>query len=470
MGVEVLTDQETLASARKGGHRHIVRVVQAVKEALRQGKRALLERFLQEEHPADIAFLIKRLEPSEAADLLLRLDPAKRAETFSQLSGRRQRLLSQELPRPVLVGLISDLKADRRADFFKHLPEKLREVLLPALAQAKREDIRRLAGYAEETAGALMTSEYAVLAPHLTARQALERLRHEAPDKETIYRTYVVDEQRRLIGSLRLQTLILAAPQATIADLMERNPKRAHVNDDQEEVARQIARYDLIALPVVDDAGRLVGIVTHDDAVDVVHQEATEDMHKVGSLGRITTSVREAGIGLLYRRRIVWLVLLIFGNLLSGAGIAFFEATIAAHIGLVFFLPLLVGSGGNAGSQAATLVVRGLATGEVVLRDWSRMLGRELLVAGLLGLTMAFAVSGIGLLRGGPELALLVSATMVLIVLIGSLIGLSLPFLLNRLSIDPATASAPLVTSLCDAVGVALYFGMATLLLEMPLT
>lgn len=175
--------------------------------------------------------------------------------------------------------------------------------------------------------------------------------------------------------------------------------------------------------------------------------------------------MRTAGIFTLYRARIVWLVLLVFGNLLSGFGIAYFEDTIAAHIALIFFLPLLIASGGNAGSQAATLMVRALATGDVRSRDWSRMLGREFLVAGLLGISMALAVSGIGIFRGGPEIAMVVASSMIIIVLVGSLIGMSLPFVLSRFNMDPAVPSAPLVTSIADATGVVIYFSIASFVL-----
>ncbi|MGY4525191.1 magnesium transporter [Pseudomonas sp. UBA4617] len=197
-------------------------------------------------------------------------------------------------------------------------------------------------------------------------------------------------------------------------------------------------------------------------ALEAQRREATEDFHKGASITNHIGNLRHATLGLLYRKRVFWLVLLVFGNLFSGAGIAAFEETIAAHIALVFFLPLLVDSGGNAGAQSATLMVRGLATGEVVMRDWWRMLGREFAVALLLGCTMAVAVASLGVLRGGPQIALIVASSMVLIVLVGSLIGMSLPFLLSRFKLDPATASGPLITSIADAAGVLVYFGIAT--------
>ncbi|MGF1612312.1 MAG: magnesium transporter [Kiloniellales bacterium] len=418
--------------------------------------------FVATAHPADLAAFLDELPPESARDYLQSLTLPRRTGAFGYLRVETQIALARCLDRRQLAQIVTEMNADDRADLFNRLSPEQREALLPGLAQAEREDIRRLAAHAEGTAGAIMTSDYATLGPELTAREALEVLRREAPDKETIYRAYVLDRDRHLIGSVRLQDLILAAPETRVADVMERDALAVRLDEDQEEVAHKIARYDVLAVPVVDSESRLVGIVTHDDALDALEEEATEDFHRIATVGKLTESLRGASVGLLYRKRIVWLALLVFGNLFSGAGIAYFEDTIAAYVALVFFLPLLIDSSGNAGSQAATMMVRALATGDVVIRDWGRMLGRELLVALGLGLTMAAAVAPIGFVRGSPEIALVVALTMVFVVLIGSIIGMSLPFLLSRLRLDPATASAPLVTSIADATGVVIYFAIAT--------
>jgi magnesium transporter len=236
---------------------------------------------------------------------------------------------------------------------------------------------------------------------------------------------------------------------------------------DREEAVALIRRYDQFVLPVVDSGGVMLGIITVDDVFDVAEEEATEDFHRVGSVGPVRTSLRDAPIFLLYRARIGWLMVLVFMNIFSGAGIAAFEETLSTFFALAFFLPLLIGSGGNAGSQSATLMVRALATGDVRMRDWLRLLGKELSVAALLGGSMALAVSLISIFRA-PEIAVVVAITMVAIVLVGSLIGMSLPFLLTRFGRDPATASAPLVTSLADISGVLIYFSVATWYLGIP--
>ena len=434
-------------------------------EMLEEQDPAAVRAFVETAYPVDVATYIDELEPEEAQALILSLPLMRRVEIFGYLHPETQIELAQNLERNQLAEIVSEMDSDDRADLFNRLTEEEQETLLPALAQAEREDIRRLASHAEGTAGAIMTSDYATLHPEMTVREALETLRREAPNKETIYRAYVVDSERQFIGSVRLQDIILAAPNTKISKLVEREKLAVLVDDEREEVAKMIARYDVLAVPVVDDHGILVGIVTHDDALDALQEEATEDFHKIGTVGKLSQSVRDASIGLLYQKRIGWLSLLVFGNLLSGAGIAYYEDTISAHVALVFFLPLLIGSSGNAGSQAATLMVRALATGDVVLKDWGSMLVRELAIAFLLGVTMAFAVSFIGLWRGGPEIAIVVALTMVAVVLAGSLIGMSLPFLLNKFDLDPATASAPLVTTIADAIGVVIYFAIASAIL-----
>lgn len=414
----------------------------------------------------DLADALANLPTPVQPELLALIPSEERALVFGYLPLELQTRLVAGMPRREVLELLSLMSADERADLFATLPPDRRERLLPLLAQAEREDLRRLASYPQDSAGAIMTSEYATLTADLTAGQAIVELRRVAPDKETIYNAYVVDGERHLVGVVSLRRLILAEPDTPLSTLMAPDPVTVLVDADQREAANRLARYDFIALPVVDRSGRIVGIITADDAIDVVEAEATADFHKTGgSLGNLAVSMKTATVNLLYRQRVYWLVVLVFANLFSGAGIAYYEDLIASNLALVFFLPLLIASGGNAGAQSATLMVRALATGDIELRDWASMLLRELAVALLLGLTMALAVSGIGLYRGGPPIALVVAVAMLLIVVVGSLMGMSLPFLLSRLKADPASASSPLITSLADGIGILIYFGIATLLL-----
>jgi len=415
---------------------------------------------LQNLRPIDIADVLALMEPNLAWQLLEHLP--NRSTVFSYLETDIQVALAYVFPRAVLAKIVGEMPADERTDLYKHLNQEQRDALLPALAQAQREDIRKLSAYEERTAGALMTSDYATLAAHMTVSEALAALRLEAPDAETIYHAYVIDDERKLLGVVSLRVLILAAPEQLINDIMMSTVVSCNVNDDQEDVAKVVARYDLIALPITDDSGALVGIVTHDDAMDVASDEATDDFHKSGGVSTMVGKLKDVSVRVLYRKRVFWLVFLVFGNLLSGFSISSFEDVIAANLVLVFFLPLLVDSGGNAGSQSATLMVRALATGDVVMRDWFSLLGREAVVALMLGATMAVAISIIGYVRGDAVVSLVLALSMMSVVMIGCVIGMSLPFVLNKLGFDPATASAPLITSVCDASGVLIYLFIAS--------
>ena len=415
---------------------------------------------VQDLRPIDIADVLALIEPTLAWQLLERLP--NRSTIFSYLEPDIQVAMAHKFPRDSMAVLIGEMPSDERTDLYKHLNQQQRDALLPALAQAEREDIRRLSSYAERTAGALMSSDYATLRAEMTVAEALDALRLEAPDAETIYHAYVIDDNRQLLGVVSLRVLILASPEQLIGDIMVSSVISCEVSDDQEDVAKTVARYDLIALPITDVNGALVGIVTHDDAMDVASDEATDDFHKSGGVSTMVSRLKDVSITMLYRKRVFWLVFLVFGNLLSGLSIANFEDVIAANLVLVFFLPLLVDSGGNAGSQSATLMVRALATGDVVMRDWFSLLGREALVALLLGSTMAVAIALIGYVRGDATVSLVLALSMMCVVMIGSVIGMSLPFVLSKVGFDPATASAPLITSISDASGVLIYLFIAS--------
>lgn len=424
-----------------------------------------LRAIMESRHIADFADALEGFSAPQAARLLDLLTLHDHAEAFSFLTEERQAEIASAMSRNDLAALFSQMESDERADLYNKLTDEQRQAVLPGLAQAERDDVRRLASYPAQTAGALMTSDYATLKAHWTVHKALLRLRLEAPDKETIYQMYVIDKFRTLLGTLSLKQLILANPDTKIADLMLTDVVSVNVTDDQEDVIETIRHYDLLAVPVLDDEQMLVGIITYDDAMDAAVEEATEDAQKSGSVATLNSSFKDISLRRLYSKRIGWLLLLVFGALFSGAGIAYFEDIIARNVALVFFLPLLVGSGGNAGSQASALMVRAMATGEVQMKDWFSLLGREVLVAAALGFTLAVAVSGLGWMRGGPEVAIVVASAMICVVLAGSLIGFGLPFILSRFNLDPAAASGPLVTTIVDATGVLIYLGFASVLL-----
>jgi magnesium transporter len=415
---------------------------------------------------------------AEIADLLLHLDPDNRVmffrvlprrisgDVFSLLESEQQNELLDDLTRDETRQLLASLSPDDRTQLFEELPGQVTQRLLNLLSPEDLAETRQLLGYPEESVGRLMTPDYVAVRPEWTIQRALEHVRKKGKDSETVNVLYVTDTSWKLIDALDLRRFILADPNSTVADIMDTSFIALSAFDDREMAVHTMQRYDLPALPVVDSSGVLLGIVTFDDVMDVAEVEVTEDFHKTAAVAPIRGSYRNAPFGAIYRKRVGWLIVLVFTNIFSGAAIASFEDTIAAVVALVFFLPLLIDSSGNAGSQAATLMVRALAMGEVKLGDWASMLGKELLVAGALGLTMGFAVVWLGIWRGGTEVGVIVALTMIIVVIVGSVIGTILPFILSKFRFDPATASAPLITSLADISGVLIYFSLATWLLR----
>lgn len=321
--------------------------------------------------------------------------------------------------------------------------------------------------FPKETTGRLMDRNCLALNHSLTIEQAVRYVRDNVENKTNIHYVYVIDDNKILQGVLSLRELLASSGELPVSAVMTKKVVSLPTNMDQEKAALVFQDTDFVSIPVVNEFDQLVGVLHVEDMLDVMEQEATEDFHKMAPVSSLDVSLKDAKITTLYRKRIVWLVVLVFMNVFSGAGIAHFEDIIEANLALVFFLPLLVDSGGNAGSQASTLVIRAMAVGEVRMRDWMKMFTKEISVSILLGLTMAAAVAGVGVFRGGPDIALVVALTMVAVVIVGSLIGMSLPFIFNKLKLDPATASAPLITSIADIVGVLIYFSIASALLSL---
>lgn len=436
-------------------------ILPELREYIAEGNVEGLQNLCESVPPAIVAELISGLEPREVWEVVRHSPPLLRAEIISQLEEDEQAALLTDISPKEAASLVDDMPADDRVDLLKRVSDEVRDALMPLLPWAEQQDIIKLSAYPETTAGSIMTSDHATLPADTTAAHAIELLRRAAPRKETIYYAYVVDRHRKLQGFVSLRKLILAEPDALVQDIMNTNILFIHADDEREEAFRIMQRFDLFALPVVNAESQLIGIITFDDAMDVGEEEATQDFHKMGTVGLLTGGIKNASPWLLYRARLPWLVALVFMNVLSGAGIAYFEGTIEAVVALVFFLPLLIASGGNAGSQASTLMVRAMATGDVTKGDWFRLVLKEVGVALCLGLTMALAVSSIAAVRA-PDVMVPVAMSMVGTVAFGSLLGISLPFVLERFKQDPATASAPLITSLADIGGVMIYFTIAT--------
>jgi len=414
----------------------------------------------------DIAGALAELEADRRARLFALLPEERQTDAFSYLPRGLQFDFLDQLPTPDARRILGQMLPDDRTSLLESAPpEKLEEML--GLLQA--DDLKlslELLGYPEESAGRLMTTRFVAVRPDWSVARALDHIRHEAHRGETVHTVFVTDERGRLLDEIRLRDLILARQDAAVASIMDEEVVSIEASADREQAVETIQHYDINTLPVTDRQGTLLGIVTVDDVMDVAQQEATEDFHKFGGAGAVSISLRDATPGLLYRKRIGWLIILVFVNLVSGLAIALFENAIETVIALVFFLPLIIASGGNAGSQSATLMVRALATGDVQMKDWFHLWGKELAVAILLGLTMAAAVSLVGVWRGGLDLAMVVALAMVAVVIMGAMIGVLLPFILQRFNFDPATASTPLITSVADVLGILIYFSIAAALLD----
>jgi len=429
----------------------------------------------------DLRLIVTDWPPPEVADLMHHIDPVRRvhlmhflpryfaADVFSELEPAIQTQLLDDLSNTEIRNLLADLDPDDRTALMDEMSEDVTRKLLNLLSPQHLKLTRELLGYPEGSVGRMMTPNVVHIKESWTVRKALDHIRKFGYDSETINVVYITDATGKLIDDLTLSQLILAGPDEEISALMNHNFMALPVTDTQEEAVEMIKKYNYFALPVVDSGGILLGIVTVDDLMDIAETQATEDFHKLGAVsvegvnGPIE-NLKEVSVWRLYKSRIVWLVLLVFVSIFSGAGIAFFEETIAAKTALVFFLTLLIGSGGNTGSQSATLMVRALATGDVKMKDWGRMIFKELLVASALGGVMAIAAAVLGIFRDGMTLALVVGLSMFVIVIMGSLIGMSLPFILQKLKKDPAMASAPLVASVVDIVGILVYFSIASVM------
>lgn len=432
-----------------------------IRDLLEAGNRPEIERLLNELHPASIAEFSEGLSVEETWRLLGYAPIEQQEEIFTFFSHGKQQELATGVGRERLSSLLERMSHDDRVDLLKHLDEELVHSLLSLIPATERQDIRELMSHSEQTVGSVMTTDYATLPPGVSASEAIERLRQQAPSSETIYLVYVVDRDHRLLGVVSLRDLVLADPRTTVEQLMQTDPVSVRADQDRQDVAAEIAKYDLLAIPVVDGDQRMVGIVTHDDVTDVIAEEATEDFHLSAAIAPLTKGYSHSSIRVLYHRRIGWLVVLVFVNLISSGVIAAYEEVLEAALTLAFFLPLLTDSGGNTGAQAATLIIRALATGELTLRQWWKVAIKELGVGVSLGVTMALASGLLGYLRGGMPIATVVGLTMLCVVIMTNLVGVLLPFVLSRFKIDPAVASSPLITTVADSSGLLIYFSIA---------
>ncbi|MGH7554009.1 MAG: magnesium transporter [Longimicrobiales bacterium] len=425
---------------------------------------------------ADIAELLNTLAPEAAARVISAIPFDYAVQLFDEPELERRGEIFSRLEPGTAAALIEAMSADQQVDLFRLLDERERERLLPRLAPATRETLRQLLRYPPDTAGGIMTTEFVSVPGTWTVGQALQHIHDVGRAKETVYAIYVTDSANRLVHVVSLRELIVADREQTMALAGDkRRPISVGPLIDREEVARLIGKYNLLAIPVVDTDQRILGIVTVDDVIDALIEEATEDVQAFGGLEALDEPYLDVRFGTMVRKRAGWLAALFIGEMLTATAMAYFEDEIARAVILALFVPLIISSGGNSGSQAATLVIRAMALGEVRPRDGWRVFRREFgsglalgLLLGTIGLLRILLWQAIGDVYGEHymRVALTVSFSLVGVVMFGTLAGSMLPFLLRRLGLDPAKASAPFVATLVDVTGIVIYFTLAALLLR----
>ena len=436
-------------------------------ELLEDRKYGEIAALVKDMNPADAAAMLQEL-PETRMPVVFRLLPKElAAETFAYMEGGAQELLIQGFTDKELDEVMEEMFLDDAVDMIEEMPANVVKKILRHVDPDTRNMINQVLNYPKDSAGSIMTMEYVDLKRRMTVEQAFERIRATALDSETVYTCYVTDSRRKLEGVITVRELLMAPKDAVLMDIMETNVKFVTTHTDQEEAARLLSKYDFLALPVVDAEERLVGIVTVDDAIDVIQEETTEDMEMMAAISPSDKPYLKTGVFTTWKQRVPWLLLLMISATFTSTIIASYEGALAASVVLTGFIPMLMDTGGNAGSQSSITVIRGLSLGEIRYRDVPRLVGKELCVAVLCGLSLA-AANFIKLMlvdRVTLPVAAVVSLTLVCVVLVSNFVGSVLPVLAKRIGFDPAVMASPFITTIVDAVALIIYFNIAKLLL-----
>ncbi len=438
--------------------------LEALEELLQTKQYTRLRQYLSEMNDADIAAFMDELDEEEEMLKVFRILPKDlAADVFSYLEVDNQQMIITSMTDKEAAHIINNLMADDAVDLLEEMPANVVKRLLKNATPEVRRDINQLLRYPEDSAGSIMTVEYVDLKESLTVNQAIERIRKVGVDSETINICYVLDAQRKLLGTVALRYLLLSDGDEIIGDIMHENVIAIQTLTDQEEVARQFKKYDFTAMPVVDNEYKLVGIITVDDIVDIIEEETTEDMEKMAAIVPSDKPYMRTGAWETYKKRIPWLLLLMLLSTFTGAILASFEEALSVYAALLAFIPVLMNTGGNAGGQASVTVIRGLSLGEITYRDVPGIIWKEIRVSLICGLTLAVAafakimwIDGLGLM-----VASVVSLTLVVTVILAMQVGCLLPVLAKRLGFDPAVMANPFITSIVDALSLVVYFKIA---------
>ena len=435
-----------------------------------------LKDILNDVPAVDVAELLEELDADVSIVIFRLLKKQKAADVFTYLSSGKGLELLNMFSAQQLSEVMSNLEPDERVALMEELPGHLTQRVMNSMKQDDRKQMQKLLGYPEESVGRLMTPRYVKVKQDWSIQRAMDHIRNFGHSAETVNVIYVVDSEEHLIDDLRLNQLILADPEAPISSLMDRSFEALSAFNDQEDAVKMLSKYDRVAMPVVDSDGILVGIVTVDDVIDVAEEETTEDMQLMAGMDALDDYYSQTSVFAMVKKRIGWLAFLFVGQLLTTTAMGAYESVIANAVFLSLFIPMIISSGGNSGSQAATLIIRALSTDDIDMNEWMKVLGRELLSGLMLGGIMAvigfFVIIGWGYLVSDAltqELilsAMVVGLSLIGVVLWGNLSGSMLPFVLSKMGLDPAVTSAPFVSTLSDVMGIIIYFSIAIALLE----
>lgn len=441
-------------------------MIDSIREMLAEDRLAEALRLIINQHPADIAEILSELDEEGRASLFRCFDHELAGQVLSESDLKAQAVLLGLLGSEKASGVLAEMAADDLADLLGELPPESAERLLRLLGKDEAQGVRQLLGYGEDTAGGIMTTEYVAVHQDMTVAEAIDYLRANAWDAETIYYVYVLDKAQRLVGVVSLREIILAKPDVAVRTIMRDNVVSVYAGQDQEEVARLVSKYNFLAIPVVDAQQRLRGIVTFDDVMDVIEEEAAEDFYRMGGTWEKAETEENNRLWNALRSRLPWLFITLIGGLISGRVVRGFSDTLNSVMSLAYFMPLIAGMGGNVGTQSSTIMVRGIATGDVTPGKAVRHVLGEVQLGISVGLLLGLLVGIVAFLwQGQPILGFIVGVAMLANMLTAATIGSLVPLVFRRLGIDPAVASAPFISTSIDIIGLSIYFGLTTLLL-----
>ncbi len=426
-----------------------------------------LKKYLEDTHHADLAEIIKELDNNEDRQYLLeQLDNEVAALVLNELNPEFVAELLEQISKDKVSEIFVEMPFDDAADFLGELSDNEKEKFLKLFEVHDAQDVQELMDYAADTAGGIMTTEYVAIPENITAGKAIEVLREIAPDAETVYYVYVINLQNQLVGVISLRELIIANPQAVISEIMRRKVISVNVKDDQEDVARLVSKYDFLAIPVVDDNQHLIGIITVDDIIDVIHEEATEDLYRLAGTYSAEEDLSSARFTTALKSRLPWLLITLFGGIISGQVLDIFSHQFNTVVALAFFIPMLIGMGGNVGTQSSTVTVRGIATGHINAGTAIKTILKEAMVGFSLGTVMGTLVALVAFVwQDSLILGVVVGLAMLVNMFTAATLGTLVPIFFKKIGIDPAVASAPFITTTIDIVGLVIYAILAVLLL-----